>query len=179
MLLRLCACVFWLLPCVAMADAMPANPAARRVVAAINRLDADGKGYVDKADFRRGRACAGTLFSALDANADGAVDAAEFGVSRGPRRAAAFRRLETRHNGRLTFRQFRRGWNDDLFAALADNRGRLTAGSLRPGMAEVPPGRPEAAPPAPEQTIPRPLDVNWPALIGRPNRWALFFPWHG
>ena len=179
MLLRLSACLFWLLPCLATAASLPANPAARRVMAAINRLDADGKGYASEDDFLRGRAFAGTLFSALDANGDGAVDPAEFGVRRDARRAAVFHRLDKKHNRRLTFREFRRGWDPELFTALADQSGRLTAAGLRPGMSEGQATPRRAAPPALNRTIPPPPSVTWPALIGRPGRWALFFPWNG
>ncbi|HIJ64015.1 MAG TPA: hypothetical protein HPQ04_15085 [Rhodospirillaceae bacterium] len=177
MLRHLSVCLLAFLPHLALAAAQPADPAARRVMAAMNRLDADGKGFVGETDFFRGRAFAGTLFSALDANADGVVDRREFGARRNPRRAAWFHRVDRRRDGRLTFGEFRRGWDSGLFAALADGSGRITAASLKAGMQDAQPGRQTVAPPAPAKGVARPYAVIWPALLGRRDHWSLVFPW--
>lgn len=177
MIRRLTICLLALIPSLPAVAEIPPNPAARRVTAAINRLDGDGKGFVSRDDFLRGRAFAGGLFSALDGNADGVVDAREFGARRNARRAAAFRRLDRRQCGRLTFSAFRRAWDGRLFDALADPRGRLTAADLRLGMAGMRERGEPPPPPPPPLTLRPPANPGWPPLIGRPDRWALFLPW--
>ncbi len=120
--------------------------AAQRLQAAMNLLDASGKGYVTLDDFMRGRPFAGRLFSALDRNGDGVIERREFLAGHDGMRAAEFARLDRHKNGRLTHDEFLRGWNRELFDALSDGSGYLIAANLRPDFS---PGYGPAYPPAP------------------------------
>lgn len=157
------------------------EPRARQIQAAMNLLDPDGKGYVTRDDFDRGRAFADRLFAALDRNGDGAIERSEFIGAQDGRRAGEFARLDRKKDGRVTADEFRRGWNGDLFNALSHGRGFFTAGDIRPGFstAAAPPAPPRPAPP-PEAQAPRPSSGGecWvPLLSNNGHGWVMVFPW--
>ncbi len=150
---------------------------ARQLHALVNLMDPDGKGYVTVADFLHGRPYAGRLFDLLDRNGDGVVDRREFLAGRDGLRASEFARLDRNKDGRLNRAEFLRGWNAQLFDALSDARGMLTAGDLRPGFSTallLPP--PQAAPPPRPAAAPAAVANPCWYPINRADRWGLVFP---